>query len=340
MQNQTQYLKKFATTVRLQTNSDYAAQARVLAVPDMLPNSKYRSSDELRLFREVLKAAFGEKTLLLNACRGRFKPELCATVLLNLWPKRYRPKVVMYGDMFQQTPGLQGKIERVIMKVADRAIMRYVVITAAESDVFPQVWGIDKTKMRVCPYFLEQKRHDKGTMTLPKGQHIFAGGNSFRNFEPLIEAARQLPEYEFVLCTSRLKDRTDLPCNVKAGLVSHEQYVKLISTAAAVVIPLKTGMHRVAGLQTCFDAMWAKKPTIVTEALGVREYIDHRKTGMIVDGSPQSYAAAIRWVLDPGNQEAVAHMCEQAHAILRDQYTLDNHIDHLLAVIDEVIEQS
>ncbi|MCB0208061.1 MAG: glycosyltransferase family 4 protein [Anaerolineae bacterium] len=339
MESQIQYLKKFATTVRLHTNPNYAAHARVLAVPDMLPNSKYRSSDELRLFGEVFKAAFGEKTLLLNACRGRFKPELCVTVLIGLWPKRFRPKVVMYGDMFQQTSGLRGKIERMIMKLADRSIMRYVVITAAERDVFPKIWGIDKTKMRVCPYFLEQKRHSNGAMTLPTGQHIFAGGNSFRNFEPLIEAARQLPQYEFVLCTSALNDRTDLPPNIKAGLVPHDQYVKLISTAAAVVVPLKTGMHRIAGLQTCFDAMWAKKPTIVTEALGVREYIDDHKTGMIVDGSPESYAEAIRWVLDPNHRKEVEQMCEQAHTILRDQYTLDNHIDQLLAVMDEVIEQ-
>jgi glycosyltransferase involved in cell wall biosynthesis len=339
MKSETKCPKTFATTVRLQTNANYATRARVLAVPDMLPNSKYRFADEIRLFREVLKAAFGEETLLLNACRGRFKPELLVTVFIGLWPKRYRPKIVMYGDMFQQTPGLRGKVERTIMKLADRSIIRYVVITAAEQDIFPQIWGIDKAKMRICPYFLDKTRHDTPIKTTSQGLHIFAGGNSFRNFEPLIDAARRLPEHEFVLCTSSLADRTDLPSNVKAGLVPRDQYVKLISTAAVVVVPLQTGLHRIAGLQTCLDAMWSKKPTIVSDALGVREYVDDRETGLIVDGTPESYVEAIQWVLDPSHHEEVEHMCERAHNVLRDQFTLENHIDHLLAVTDEVIGQ-
>lgn len=325
----------FTTTVRLQADADYAAHANVLPIPDMLPSSRYRLQDELRLFILVIRAALRARVLLVNGCRGRFKPELLAVLLSRLLPGRYRPRVVLYGDMFHQHRGLRGALQRLALRLVDQVIDRYVVITEAESQLFPQLWRVDPQKMRVCPYFLETARHPSAQAGAA-GDHIFAGGNSFRNYEPLLAAARRLPAYQFILCTGRLNGRTDLPPNVTASLVTHQRYVELIETAAAVIIPLQTDLHRVAGLQTALDALWLRKPTIITDALGVREYVQHHQTGLVVDGTVGGYVDAIRWIMHPANANAVRQMGQQARASLEEQFTLHNHVQRLLTVIAEV----
>ena len=328
--------QKFATTVRLQANPCYANRAKVLPIPDMLPTSKYRLVDEWRIFSAVIGALFRDDVLLINACRGRFKPELMATILAGFLPKTRRPKIVLYGDMFQPSGDFRYQVERLLMWLADRATQRYVLLTEAEREAFSHIWDIDKGKVEVCPYYLAPGRH---TATTPNvdGQHIFAGGNSFRNYNPLIEAARELPQYQFILCTPLLDGRRDLPANVRAGLVSRQEYVQLIDTAAAVVIPLQTGLKRIAGLQTCFDSMWLKKPTIISDALGINEYVENGRTGLVVAGSPQSYVDSIEWVMDPNNRQSIETMCEAAHKTIKEQYTLANHVHHLLTIMNEVM---
>ncbi len=318
----------------------FAARARLIQIPprlDKLPRPKTRLRDELILFVRVVLAALREHTLLLFSSRGRFKPELLATIFIGFWPRRFRPAILLYGEMYEPTGGFRGRAERRIMQLADRAITRYVVYTEAERQIFPRLWRVDAAKMRVCPVYHGPARPGTDVPKKPRGRHIFAGGNSFRNYQPLIEAARQLPDYEFIIATTKLAGLTDLPSNVKAGAVSPQQYLQLIETAGAVVVPLRVGLHRLTGLITYFQSMWLKKPTIVSDALGVREHIQDGETGLIVDGSAESYAQALRWVLDPANNEQVNRMCDNAHTSILERFTVEHHVTHVLAAIDEVM---
>ncbi len=53
----------------------------------------------------------------------------------------------------------------------------------------------------------------------PSKAMYLLGGDSFRDYEAVLAAARQLPEVRFVLCTTRLAGRDDLPENVEASPV-------------------------------------------------------------------------------------------------------------------------
>lgn len=333
------YENEFATTVgACYDDLRYAARARLIEVPKhlhMLPPDRFYLRDELKLLARILRAALQRKTLLLFSSTGHLKVELLASVLLGFWPRRFRPLVVFYGEMFEPNSGWRGRGERLMLKLADRAITCYVVYSSAELEVFPRLWNIDAGKMRLCPFFRAEESAPREAHA--RGRHIFAGGNSFRDYGPLVEAARQLPDYEFVICTNRLGTLGELPPNVRAGLVPHEEYVELIDSAAAVVVPVQVGLHRTAGLLTILESMWHKRPTIVSDAFGVREYVRDGETGLVVDGSPQSYGAAIRWMLEPTHAPLVARMGEQAHRAVAEQFSLDAHVSRLLAIMDEVM---
>ncbi|MBK8988705.1 MAG: glycosyltransferase family 4 protein [Chloroflexi bacterium] len=330
----------FASTVSGWGDPRFVARARPIPLPDRLnkvPRGKFRPVDETVLFWRVLRAARRERVLLLFSSRGYLKPELLATAVIGLWPRRWRPFIIFYGEMYEKDAGLRGLIEPWVMKLADRAVFRFTVHSQAEIPVFTRLWGIDPGKVRACSFFNKNARPGVVVPDKPRGQHIFAGGTSFRDYEPLLAAARLLPNREFVIATNRLDGRTDLPANVKAGLVPPAEFDRLIDTAAAVVVPLRTDARRIIGMLTYLQAMWAKKPTIVSDTLGAREYIEDGKTGIIVSGTPESYVTAIEWVLDPANDDRIYEMCQTAHAAVRQHFTIEAHVTQLLAVVDEAL---
>ena len=84
----------------------------------------------------------------------------------------------------------------------------------------------------------------------------------------------------FVLCTTRLAGRDDLPANVEAGPVPFARFVELMLSAAVVLVPLHKELHRITGTMTYLESMWLKKFTVVPDALAVREYIEDNVPGV------------------------------------------------------------
>jgi glycosyltransferase involved in cell wall biosynthesis len=83
--------------------------------------------------------------------------------------------------------------------------------------------------------------------------------------------------------------------------------------------------------------MWLRRPTIVTDTLGVRDHVRHRETALIVEGSPESYLEALRWIFDPQNQAAVQRLRHNARRVVQEQFSFEKHIARLLNIMDETI---
>ncbi|MBU1660933.1 MAG: glycosyltransferase [Chloroflexi bacterium] len=331
---------EFATTVYGGFRDPrFAARAVDIPVPrllEKLPRGRFRFWDEWTLLLRVLKAAWKENAILLFSSRGYYKPELIATILIGFWPRHFRPAVVFYGEMYQPNLGLCNFFERLAMKLVDRAVTLYVVYSEDDRDSFARTWGVHPDRIRVCLYYTFHTREEGTPPERKRGRHIFAGGNSFRDYTPLLEAARRMPENEFVLCTTRLPLNGNYPPNVRVGPVPLEEYQRLINTAAVVVLPLKNGLKRSTGMLTYLESMWSKKLSIVTDALGVCEYVRHEETGILVDGTSEGYVKAIQWALDPINQPHIHKIVNRAYAAVVEQFTLENHVTRLLEIMDEV----
>lgn len=305
----------------------------VAASLDTLPKGPLCLRHELALFWRVLRAGFNYETLLLFSSRGYLKPELVATILFGLLPRKWRPAIVFYGEMFEPDLGFKGWLERRAMRWADRAITLYSTHTEAEIPVVADNWAVSPDKIRASGFYLQ----DMGQAVTPKprGNHVFAGGNSFRDYEPLIQAAHLIPDREIIICSNAFDGRSDLPANVRAGLVAPADYDDLIETAAAVVVPLKTDVRRITGMLTYLRAMRAGKPVIVSNALGVSEFIEHKETGLVVESTAKSYASAIEWVLGEANTQAVDAMCTRAQDAVTQTHTVAAHVEKLLQIAEE-----
>lgn len=300
-----------------------------------------RVKDAIAIFWKVVATAWKEERLLLSSSWGSLHPELLASAFIGLWPKRRQPAIYLLGCMWEPDRGLSGLIEKVVVKLADRAIDRYIVQSTEELTIFPQVWSVSQSKVRFCPFFFSFTENDLGeggrlTENTPhNGNFVFSGGNSLRDYAPLLEAARCLPEIKFVFATKLLNGRDDLPPNVEAHPVSHQEFVALMHASAATIVPIQPGLRRAAGQQTYLNAMWLGKPTIVTDTLGVRDHIRHKETGLIVDGTPESYLDALTWVFSPQNREAVGRLNAAARKEVQERFAFENHIHCLLEILDE-----
>jgi len=227
-------------------------------------------------------------------------------------------------------------LERLVVRLADRAIDRYLVVSRFEAGQLPRLWGVDPAKIRVRPFYFDPEEHGLSDTQAPapRGRHVVAGGDSFRDYGPLIEAARRRPELSFVLVTSLLQG-VPVPSNVEVRDVPYSGYVDLLRDAGVVAVPVSLGLRRSAGLLTFLMAMWLGRPTVVTRAAAVDEYVDDEMTGLLVDGTPESWLAALdRFLQDQDYAERTA-IAARAH--VRANYTFDAYVTGILDEIDDVV---
>ena len=230
-------------------------------------------------------------------------------------------------------------VDMVLVKLADRVVDRYFVQSSEELEEFPKLWGVSKAKMRRCLYFTSIKNSDISEPEPPPGDHIFAGGNGHRDYDTLIEVARKMPYQKFVFATRRLDDVQNLPENISARQVPHTEFVRLMRSSIAVVIPIKKGLSRAAGQQSYLNAMLLRKPCIVNEGFGVQDHIVNGENAIVVDGSVDSYLQALNWVLDPQNSESISKMCAAAQ-IVSEKFSRLNHLRNAVDLVREMVERS
>lgn len=333
--------KLFATTVNYYRDEPrFTAHAHILDVPPIMEQpSSFRLRTELTFLLRILRTALAYKVLLLFSHRGHITPELLSAVLMGFWPRRLRPQIVFHGEMYEPDSGWRYWLQRLAMRLADRAIAYYIVYSAAEMTTFSQAWGVDRAKMRFALHPFYGKRKERTATFIPPAaaSYVFAGGNSFRDYGPLVEAARLLPSVNFVICTNQLAACRDLPANVSIRHVTHAEFIELMRNAGVVIVPIQRNTQRIAGALTYLDAMWLRKPTIVTAGLGVSEYVQDGETGWIVDGSPADYVSTLRWILDPSHVTTVERICANAHAAVDTRFSMESHVSQLLNVMDELV---
>jgi len=220
------------------------------------------------------------------------------------------------------------------LRALDGPRVAYCVLSEWERERFAETWRVDPDRVFVTPYCHTLSDADLAAPTSTRGG-VFAGGNSLRDYGPLVAAAGQLDE-EVVLATKLLEGEA-LPANVTAGPVPEERYFQLFRDARVVVVPLAAREDRTAGQQTYLNAMALGKPVIVTDSPGVREYVEDGRTGIVIP--PNDAAAlvqALRWVLDPSNADAVDRMRTAAAHAARTTFSPERYAQALLAVAEEI----
>jgi hypothetical protein len=291
------------------------------------------------LLARLLRGAKDRRALILDGSVG--PSDLYADLLAAIAIRR-RPATsgipLVIGECQWKVGGT--RLDRLSTRLGLRALdgprVAYCVLTDWERERFPQTWGVAPERVFVTPYCHTLSDADLAAPTSTAGG-VFAGGNSLRDYRPLVAAAGEI-DAPVTLATELLED-SPLPPNVTAGPVPYERFFELLREARVVVVPLAGREDRTAGQQTYLNAMALGKATIVTDSPGVREYLEDGRTGIVVPpGDPEALARALRWALDPANADAVAKMAAAAAHTARTIFSPESYAQALLGIADEISE--
>ena len=195
-------------------------------------------------------------------------------------------------------------LSRALIRLIDGPQVRWCVLSTAELATFPEAWGVPAERVRFTPFSHTLWGPLGVDLPVADGDFFFAGGDSLRDYD-LLEAAAEGLDVRVVVATRQWSPAPASAGTVQAVSVGHDEFMHLMATSRAVVVPLRRST-RSAGQQTYLNAMALGKVVIVNDAPGVRDYVADGVTGVVCESTAESMRAALAWVADPANAAAVA----------------------------------
>lgn len=277
-----------------------------------------------------MRAAADFDAVLLDGSIGA--RELYSDLVIAGLIRRHAARVVISDATWKRGGALDGLVMGAGLRWIDSPHTFYCVLSSEELQTFPRNWGVDPARVRFTPFCFTLTEQELAMATSEDGG-VFAGGDSMRDYGPLLQVACELPG-RVTIASATLAERRD--ANLTVARVAHDEFNRLLRAAAVVVVPLRRA-ERSAGQQTYLNAMALGKLVVVTDAPGVRDHVDDRATGLVVPGGdPRALAEAIRWALDPRNAADAHSIRAAARAAARDRFSPDAYFERIAQTATDV----
>lgn len=290
--------------------------------------------------RRLLGAAAGADAVVLDGATGGVVRAVDLGAAAALARRRAGPAVVITDATWSVGEGALDRLTcRLGLAAIDGPRVSYCVLTAAEREVFPRTWGVAPERVFFTPFYYTAGDEDLEAPTSDHGG-VFAGGDSLRDYRPLLVAARHL-RVPMTLATRCVppEARTTLPASVQVGFLPHAEYMRRMREATVVVVPLAARWDRGAGQQTYLNAMALGKLVVVPDVMGVRDYVEDGRTGLVVPHDGAALEGAIRWAVDPAHRAAVRSIGARARDVVRERFSPERYVDAVLDVVEASVRR-
>lgn len=163
---------------------------------------------------------------------------------------------------------------------------------------------------------------------------VFCGGWNGRDWNFMLEVAREMPEVPFNLVMHtwvRNKIKVPIPKNVNLYTsISSEQFYQLMCESALLCIPLDT--EAPAGLLVIFHAAANEIMTITTDTVVTREYLSNGR-GMVLKNDITQWKGCIDYYLgDPYHRRKFAKNLQK---FLREECSEEKYVETIKEMIHE-----
>lgn len=291
-----------------------------------------------RTLRRLLAGSRGFDAVVVDGStglRGGYIDLVAASILSH---RRDGPVVVVADATWKRRTIVDRMLGGLAVRFLDGPRVVFVVHSTEETRLFPKTWGVNPSRVRFVAWS-HILRPDE--LAAPPGARsgVFAGGDSLRDYDPLIAAAGGLRDP--VTIATRLRSvgrRRRLPPNLTIGPVPDGRFTDLMRRASVVVVPVRAGIERSAGQTVFLNAMALGTPVIATDSFVARDYISDHQTGVIVPpGDATALRAAVDWILNPANKARVEAMAERAREVVTSTFTPRGYLEGLIGVIGEAL---
>jgi hypothetical protein len=282
-----------------------------------------------QFLRRFAKASADADTVVLRGTSGLH--ERYVELLAALWLKvranltRKPPPLTLMSDatwdvtsrrLEQRLPALSPllpKVARLAVRAFDGPHVRYGVLSCEEKDAFPERWGIDAHRVFFTP-FCATMPFARRSLATDEG-YVFAGGNSYRDYELLVAAAALIDVP--VRIASSWRPAKLLPPNVVVHELSPAEYDKEMLGASVVVVPIRIA-ERSAGQQTYLN-----------EAPGVRDHVQDGVTALVSAPDPAALATTIERAVRGVDDGSLAALAERGRKLVEGYYHMTHYYQRL-----------
>jgi glycosyltransferase involved in cell wall biosynthesis len=226
--------------------------------------------------------------------------------------------------------------KRVLRKVEYRLLLGWVskliVFGRRQQQLYSMALGEPIEKFAVVPFHTNIGDIE---CVVDEGDYIFTGGDTARDYPTLIKAIDGLP-YKVIIASvfKRHFDGIKIPSNVSIVSVEHGGFVRLMSGAKAVVLPLQGGLLQAGGQQTFLNAMYFGKAVVVVDDNSADEYIANGIDGVVVaPGDVKSLRNAIVNLMENDKYRREIGQNAKKKAL---EYSRDRFVLGVLKVIEDL----
>lgn len=258
-----------------QTNDEWHhCSSLAVSLPSFLP--KKDSVSRVIAASQAIKLARKKAAVLVShGPRPTFYAGGLAKIICQNTPH------LAYSFNFTDLPtGMQHSL----MIKAFRQPTRFVTYSNVERKLYADYFDISIEKIDMLHWAVHTPKVDLTEQPIETGRYICALGSQGRDYATLIAAMKKLPNIKLVIVTNpdslqgltipgNVKIHTDIPLARAHNILAH---------SAFMVLPLRDSQVP-CGHVTIVSGMFFNKAMIVTNSLGVQDYIEDDKTGLFFE---------------------------------------------------------
>src|SRR5258708_17153687 len=220
-------------------------------------------------------------------------PTLAAWCALIARMTGFRISILRHSFNFASLP---GPLKRSVFRLAFSSIERFVVYSKVEREIYSKCFGIPLDRFDFVRWGVRTPTVSSLRGQAEVAEYVSAIGGNARDYRSLIDAASILPDIRFSLVVRPENLRgLKLPANVIVYTnIPLDQAMEILSRSRFMVLPL-VNSDVPCGHVTLVAAMHLGKAFIITDSLGVRDYVrDGENAITVVAGSSEALARATR----------------------------------------------
>ena len=228
-----------------------------------------------------------------------------------------------------------SRLRRVAARALDHRDAHYCVLSREEAGHFPANWGVapERVHSRSFHWVLDEREVEESRS---RSGGVFAGGDSLRDYGPLLEAAEACPPRVTIASSTAAPAR--VPANVTLGALPAPRLRR--------AVPRRIGRRRAA--QAAQRPQ--RRPADLPERDGAgqarggdRRAGRARLRGARRDrpprssGRPRRPPRALAWILDPANEAEVHAVAERGRRAALERFGPNAYVERLLDVLDRAL---
>ncbi|MDJ0455840.1 glycosyltransferase family 4 protein [Arthrobacter sp. NQ7] len=208
------------------------------------------------------------------------------------------------------------------------------VLSRAQEEVLRNWLGPDAPPISFLPFGIDQEFFPPCTYP-DKPLVLSVGRDRDRDpstlFEALEEVKRVRPDVDVAVQTMA---SLTAPAGVRTlPLMPHTELRKYYQAASVVAVATRPNIH-VSGMTVALEAMATARPVVISDTSGMSDYVDHGRTGLLVE--PQSAESMAAGILDLlNNPDTAAQMGKKGRQKVELQHTTRQMARSLSSIIQK-----